>query len=67
MEKVREVWGKKIAESKKIKVNSDVDGNILFVKLFGLANDYMNGNLDAIEEIETTIEAHIEESKSGFS
>ena len=64
--KVREVWSEKIEKSKKIKVNSDVDGNILFVKLFGLADDYLNGNLDAIEEIETTIEEHIEKSKSGY-
>merc|ERR1711991_1215887 len=52
--KVRKVWSEKIEKQKKIKVNSDVGGNILFARLFGLADDYKNGNLDAIEKIETT-------------
>ena len=60
LEKVRDVWGEKTEKSKKIKVNSDVDGNILFASLFGLADDYKNGNLDAIEKIEITIDKHIE-------
>jgi len=60
--KVRKVWAEKTEKSKKIKVNSDVDGNILFARLFGLADDYKNGSLDAIEEIETTIDEHIEKS-----
>ncbi len=64
--KVREVWSEKIEKSKKIKVNSDVDGNILFARLFGLADDYKNGNLDAIEKIETTIDEHVEKRQSGY-
>ena len=64
--KVREVWSEKIEKQKKIKVNSDVGGNILFARLFGLADDYKNGNLDAIEKIETTIDEHIEKRESGY-
>mgnify|MGYP001181218388 CR=1 FL=1 len=62
--KVREVWSEKIEESKKVKVNSDIDGNILYSRLFGLANDYRNGDLDKIEEIETIIEEHVEYKES---
>lgn len=65
-EKVREVWSEKIEKLKKIKVNSDIGGNILFLRLFGLADDYKNGNLDAIEKIETTIDEHIEKRESGY-
>tara|TARA_B100000902_G_scaffold9518_1_gene11802 strand:+ start:242 stop:1366 length:1125 start_codon:yes stop_codon:yes gene_type:complete len=64
--KVREVWSKKIEKSKKIKVNSDVDGNILFARLFGLAEDFKNGNLETIEKVEPTIDEHIEKSESGY-
>ena len=53
-------WSIKTEKSKKIKVNSDVDGNILFARLFGLADDYKNGNLDAIEKIEIIIDEHTE-------
>ena len=57
---------KQIENSKKIKVNSDVGGNILFSRLFGLADDYRNGNLDTIEKIEIIINEHIEKRESGY-
>ena len=63
--KVREVWGNKIQKTKKIKVNTEYDGNLLFVRLFGLADAYKDGNLDSIEKIETTIAEHIENRGSG--
>ena len=58
--KVREVWSEKIDQSKIVKVTSDVGGNMLFARLFGLADDYRNGKLDKIEKIETIIEEHVE-------
>ena len=60
--KVRDIWSGSIEESKTIKVNSDVDGKILFSRLFGLANDYKDGNLESIERIETIINEHIDET-----
>ena len=39
---------------------------ILFSRLFGLADDYRNGNLDTIEKIETIIDEHIEKREFGY-
>ena len=50
---------------KKIKVNTEYDGNLLFARLFGLADAYKDGNLDSIEKIETTIDEHTENRGSG--
>ena len=61
-EKVRDVWSESIEKSKTIKVNSDVDGKILFSRLFGLANDYKDGNLESIGRIQTIIDEHIDET-----
>ena len=55
----------RIQKTKKIKVNTEYDGNLLFVRLFGLADAYKDGNLDSIEKIETTIDEHIEKRGSG--
>ena len=59
--KVREIWSKEIEKSKKIKVNSNIDGSTLFARLFGLADEYKNGDLETIEKIETIINEHIEQ------
>ena len=63
---VREAWSEKLKKSKKIKVNSDIDGNILFARLFKLANEHSKGNLDAIDNIESIIEEHIEHKDSSY-
>ena len=55
--KVREVWDEKI-KSKKIKVTSNVNGKSLFLRLFLLANNYRDGDLESIENIELIIEQH---------
>jgi len=57
--KVKEVWGREIESSKKIKVNFEIDGNTLFSKLFELADEYRNGDLDTIEKVEIVILEHI--------
>ena len=57
---MREIWSEKINKSKIIKVNFDAGGNMLFARLFGLADLYRNGNLDAINEIENIIEVYVE-------
>ena len=62
--KVREVWSQKI-KSKKIKVTSNVNGESLFIRLFLLANNYRNGDLESIDDIETIIEQHCSE-ESGY-
>ena len=58
--KVRMVWNEKIDQSKIVKVTPNSGGNMLFARLFGLADDYRNGKLDKFEKIETIIEEHIE-------
>ena len=62
---VRKVWGDKMQKAKKIKVNTEYEGTLLFVRLFGLADAYKDGNLDSIEKIETIIDEHIEKRGSG--
>ena len=57
--KVKEVWGREIESSKKIKVNFEIDGNTLFSRLFELADEYRNGDLDTIEKVEIVILEHI--------
>ena len=52
-------------KTKKIKVNNEYEGNLLFVRLFRLADAYKDGNLDSIEKIETTIDVHVEKRASG--
>ena len=56
-DKVREVWDQKI-KSKKIKILSNVNGSSLFLKLFLLANNYRDGDLESIDDIELIIEQH---------
>jgi hypothetical protein len=51
---------------KKIKVNLDIDENILFARLFKLANEHSKGNFDAIDKIESTIEEGIEHKDSSY-
>ena len=58
--KVRDLLSEMIEESKIIKVKSNIDGNILFSRLFGLANDYKDGNLQSINSIEIIIDEHID-------
>ena len=57
--KVKEVWWREIESSKKIKVNFEIDGNTLFSRLFELADEYRNGDLDTIEKVEIVILEHI--------
>ena len=61
---VREVWSQKI-KSKKIKVSSSVNGESLFIRLFLLANNYRNGDLESIKNIELIIDEHASE-ESGY-
>tara|TARA_B100000900_G_scaffold394305_1_gene391611 strand:+ start:1122 stop:2192 length:1071 start_codon:yes stop_codon:yes gene_type:complete len=62
--KVREVWDQQI-KSKKIRVISNINGDSLFLRLFLLANDYRNGDLESIDDIETIIKQHCSE-ESGY-
>ena len=59
--KVRDTWAKKIENSKKITINQNVSDNILFARLFEKAEDYSNGNINSINEIELIINEHVNE------
>ena len=56
---VREVWTKEIENSKKIKVSQNTNDDILFIRLFELAEEYKNGNLQSLSKIEAIINEHI--------
>ena len=56
---VREVWAREIENSKKIKVSQSTDDDILFIRLFELADEYKNGNLQSLRKIDTIINEHI--------
>ena len=56
---VREVWTKEIENSKKIKVSQNTNDDILFIRLFELADEYKNGNLQSLSEIDAIINEHI--------
>ena len=56
--KVREVWSQKLENSKNIKVIKEIDNEMLFAKLFSLANDFSNGDNEAISKVEVIIEEY---------
>jgi len=56
---VRKVWTKEIENSKKIKVSQNTNDDILFIRLFELAEEYKNGNLQSLSKIEAIINEHI--------
>ena len=56
---VREVWTKEIENSKKIKVSQNTNDDILFIRLFELAEEYKNGNLQSLSKIDAIINEHI--------
>ena len=60
--KVREVWEDKISQKKNISINPTVEDDMLFVRLFGLADIYGNGDLQSMDKIELVIEEHIHKS-----
>ena len=55
---VREAWNKKLDTSKIFKLQSEVDGEILFSKLFMMADQYAQGKEEAIKDIQVVIEKH---------
>ena len=56
---VREVWTREIENSKKIKVSQNTNDDILFIRLFELAEEYKNGNLQSLSKIDAIINEHI--------
>ena len=56
---VRKVWTKEIENSKKIKVSQNTNDDILFIRLFELAEEYKNGNLQSLSKIDAIINEHI--------
>jgi len=56
---VREVWDREIENSKKIKVSQNTNDDILFIRLFELAEEYKNGNLQSLSKIDAIINEHI--------
>ncbi len=56
--KVRDAWSQKLENSKNIKVIKEIDNEMLFAKLFSLANDFSNGDNEAINKVEAIIEEY---------
>ena len=55
---VRSAWNKKINNSKNFKLIKEVDGTILFSKLFMMADKYAQGQVEVINDIQEVIEKH---------
>jgi hypothetical protein len=55
---VRSAWNKKINNSKNFKIIKEVDGTILFSKLFMMADKYAQGEVEVINNIQEVIEKH---------
>ena len=55
---VRSAWNKKINNSKNFKILKEVDGTILFSKLFMMADKYAQGEVEVINNIQEVIEKH---------
>ena len=53
---VREAWNKKLDNSKIFKLQSEVDGEILFSKLFMMAEQYAQGEEEVIKDVQIVIE-----------
>ena len=52
---VREAWNKKLGNSNIFKLQSEVDGEILFSKLFMMADQYAQGEEEVIKDIQIVI------------
>ena len=55
---VRSAWNKKIDNSKNFMLIKEVDGTILFSKLFMMAHKYAQGEVEVINNIQEVIEEH---------
>ena len=55
---VRETWNKKLDNSKTFKLQSEVDGEMLFSKLFMMADQYEQGEKEVLNNIEDIVKIH---------
>ncbi|MDG2253089.1 MAG: hypothetical protein P8K73_05550 [Methylophilaceae bacterium] len=55
---VREAWNKELDNSKIFKIQSEVDGEILFSKLFMMADQYEEGETEVLKNIEDIVKTH---------
>tara|TARA_B100000787_G_scaffold167370_1_gene154037 strand:- start:98 stop:1168 length:1071 start_codon:yes stop_codon:yes gene_type:complete len=55
---VRSAWNKKLNNSKIFKLQNEVDGEILFSKLFMLADQYAKGDTEVISSIQAIVDTH---------
>jgi len=60
---VRDAWNKKLEDSAKFKLLKDVDGTVLFSKLFMMADKYSNGEVAVLNDIQEIIKKHSEVTK----
>ena len=60
---VREAWNNKIDNSKSFKLFKEVNGEILFSKLFTMAEQYAEGDTSVLNQIKDIIEIHSESNK----
>ena len=55
---VREAWSKELDNSKVFKLQSEVDGEMLFSKLFMMADQYEQGEIEVLKDIEDIVKTH---------
>ena len=55
---VRETWNKKLNNSKVFKLKNEVNGEILFSKLFMLADQFAQGEKEATKSIQAIVDTH---------
>ena len=60
---VRDAWNKKLDESKNFKLQNEVEGEILYSKLFMMADKYVQGEVEVIKEIQGVIEKYSKNMK----
>ena len=55
---VREAWNKKLENSKSFKLINEVNEEILFSKLFMMADQYAQGEISVLNQIKDIIKIH---------
>ena len=58
--KVREAWNKKLENSKSFKLINEVNGEILYSKLFEMADLYAQGNPEVLDDIQKIVNIYSE-------
>tara|TARA_B100000787_G_C16164395_1_gene283079 strand:+ start:165 stop:1208 length:1044 start_codon:yes stop_codon:yes gene_type:complete len=60
---VRDAWNKKLKDSEKFKLLRDVEGTVLFSKIFMMADKYSKGEVGVLNDIQSIIKKHSQTTK----